>query len=869
MRIVLDLQGAQTGSRFRGIGRYTLSLAKAIVANRADHEVLLALSGLFPETIEPIRAAFDSILPQDNIRVWVAPGPVGVDTGNALRRQIAERIREAFLASLEPDMVHVSSLFEGFGDDAVTSIGVFARLPTAVTLYDLIPLTAPLPHPAFAGYYASKLDSFRRADLWLGISQFSCQEAISLLHLDPAKVVNIGGAADARFKRIDLSAAERRSIMQAHGLARPFICWVGTPGEGRKNVAGLMQAFARLPSQLRAQFQLLIIGRTQTGEVDALRRRARHFGLEQDEVVYGGYIDDEELARLYNICRAFVFPSFYEGFGLPALEAMQCGAPVIASNSTSIPEVVGSTAALFDPNSVDDIADKLQRILTDDEFRADLIARQLQQSQRFSWDESARRAIKAFEYFHAAAATPTRSASVYTDLITSTAQILRKKLLRRSAVMSTAMAIAQNHPDSRSEKTLFVDVSELCQHDANTGVQRVTHSILKQLLENPPAGYVVEPVYGTPERPGYRYAKKFAQSFLQLDQSVPEERFIDARRGDIFLGLDLQHHVVARNRLYYPHLRDLGVKVYFVIHDLLPIQFPDYFRAGSADEHHRWLSVISQADGVVCVSRTVADQYIDWLAKSGVSRLRPLGIGWSHNGADLTVSAARAELSKTPQAALTALSNGPSFLTVGTIEPRKGYAQVLAAFEKLWNSGHDLRLVIVGRPGWMVEELLEKLRHHPKLGNLLFWLEDVSDADLDRIYRACSCLIAASEGEGFGLPLIEAAQHKLPILARDIVVFREIAGDHASYFNGRAPEALAEAVSEWLKLRAQNRHPHSEGMPWLTWAQSADRLKAILVKGDWYKVWPADGRGSRIRNGNDRTTRAGDDLRPESWIVFG
>ena len=83
------------------------------------------------------------------------------------------------------------------------------------------------------------------------------------------------------------------------------------------------------------------------------------------------------LARLYNICRAFVFPSFYEGFGLPALEAMQCGAPVIASNSTSIPEVVGSTAALFDPNSVDDIADKLQRVLTDDEFRADLIARQL------------------------------------------------------------------------------------------------------------------------------------------------------------------------------------------------------------------------------------------------------------------------------------------------------------------------------------------------------------------------------------------------------------------------------------------------------------------------------------------------------------
>jgi glycosyltransferase involved in cell wall biosynthesis len=414
------------------------------------------------------------------------------------------------------------------------------------------------------------------------------------------------------------------------------------------------------------------------------------------------------------------------------------------------------------------------------------------------------------------------------------------------------MAIAQNHPEPRSEKTLFVDVSELCQHDANTGVQRVTRSILKQLLEKPPAGYVVEPVYGTLERLGYRYAKKFTQRFLQLDEVAPEERFIDVRRGDIFFGLDLQHYVVRKHEHYYAHLRNFGAKVYFVIHDLLPIQFPHYFRADAAENHREWLSVVSQADGIICVSRTVADQYVDWLAQSGVSRLRPLGIGWSHNGADLTVSAAHAELSKASQAALTALSNGPSFLTVGTIEPRKDYAQVLAAFERLWDSGHDVRLVIVGKPGWMVEELLEKLRHHPKLGSLLFWLEDVSDADLDRIYGACSCLIAASEGEGFGLPLIEAAQHKMPILARDIAVFREIAGARASFFEGRTPETLAEAVTEWLKLRAQDRHPRSDGVPWVSWAQSADRLKAILLEGDWYKVWPADDRSSAIRQGNER-----------------
>src|SRR5450759_3576553 len=159
MRIVIDMQGAQTESRFRGIGRYTLSLAQAIVRNRGEHEIILALSGLFPETIESIRAAFDGLLPQENIRVWHALGPVHErEPGNEWRREVAERIREAFLASLWPDVVYVSSLFEGYIDDAVTSIGVFApQIPTVVTLYDLIPLlnheTYLKPNSDYAQYY--------------------------------------------------------------------------------------------------------------------------------------------------------------------------------------------------------------------------------------------------------------------------------------------------------------------------------------------------------------------------------------------------------------------------------------------------------------------------------------------------------------------------------------------------------------------------------------------------------------------------------------------------------------------------------------------------------------------------------------------
>src|SRR5712692_4704222 len=121
MRIVIDMQGAQsTASRTRGIGRYTMSLSVALLRNRGQHEIIAALSGLFPDTIEPIRAAFYDLLPQENIRVWDAPGPVDYLRAPPWRRHIAEQIREHFLAGLNADVALVGSLFEGLTDDAVT-----------------------------------------------------------------------------------------------------------------------------------------------------------------------------------------------------------------------------------------------------------------------------------------------------------------------------------------------------------------------------------------------------------------------------------------------------------------------------------------------------------------------------------------------------------------------------------------------------------------------------------------------------------------------------------------------------------------------------------------------------------------------------
>ena len=214
MRIVIDLQGAQAGHAQRGIGRYSLSLAQAMARSALPrgHQIIVALNGAFADTLAPLRQAFDGLLPMDNIRVWQPPqgiatnGPAGP----------AERIREAFLASLSPDMVHLASMFEGPGNAAVTSCGVFAPLPTAVTVFDLIPLVRQTPYldnPAVRAHYLYKVEQLRRADLWLAISEATRQEALRELGLPPERCTSISSAVDAHFQVRPVDAMQELSLI--------------------------------------------------------------------------------------------------------------------------------------------------------------------------------------------------------------------------------------------------------------------------------------------------------------------------------------------------------------------------------------------------------------------------------------------------------------------------------------------------------------------------------------------------------------------------------------------------------------------------------------------------------------------------------
>lgn len=140
----------------------------------------------------------------------------------------------------------------------------------------------------------------------------------------------------------------------------------------------------------------------------------------------------------------------------------------------------------------------------------------------------------------------------------------------------------------------------------------------------------------------------------------------------------------------------------------------------------------------------------------------------------------------------------------------------------------DANLLIVGKQGWMVESLVQRLKNHPENGKRLFWFEGIDDDYLCSLYAQADALIAASLGEGFGLPLIEAAQYGLPLIVRDIPVFREVAGNHAFYFEGEQPKDLCESLTTWLDLHRDAQHPQSNGMPWITWEQSAQQLFAAI-----------------------------------------
>ena len=400
MRLVIDLQGAQGSSHERGIGRYSRELAAAMARAPRGHEVVVALSGAFPDVAGKLTESFSAILPRDQIRSWHPP-PGTSFFAHSPNRGVAEHLRAQFLASLRPDLIHVSSIFEGLGDDVVTRWpGPLQRLPVVGTCYDLIPLILRETYFGPRGiissgqnWYYGCLQEMSLSTGLLAISESSRQEAIRYLGYPPGRVFNIRAGIHGDFRPASLDEKGRAALLQRYGLKGEFILFLGA-GDIRKNEAGLIGAYALLPPDLQARYQLLIVGKMDPG---TLHRVAAEHGIPEERFVIARFVEEGDLSALYTACSLFVFPSLHEGFGLPAAEAMACGAPVIASNTTSLPEVVGRADALFDPTRPEEIAARMREVLDNPSLRDSLVAHGREQARKFTWQASAELAWDALE----------------------------------------------------------------------------------------------------------------------------------------------------------------------------------------------------------------------------------------------------------------------------------------------------------------------------------------------------------------------------------------------------------------------------------------------------------------------------------------
>lgn len=371
MKIALDIRRVNDF----GVGTYIRNIVRALGArDRENQYFLLGPSDRFREFNE---------LPSNFL-----PVPFAYEEESARSLMEFDRV----LRHTGCDLVHVPHLFW------------YPRrtpCPYVVTVHDLLAFIQPSEN----GSQVKRLlhNFFTRRALEksariLAVSKFTRQEIVRLYRIPQEKIPVIYNAIDERFRRGHASEADRLMIVERYQVTYPYLLYAGNI-KPHKNVTRIIEAFSALKSELEKDelfpdLKLVIIGDEVSKHPDLRRTVVK--GAVQNDVRFLGFVPIDVLRVFYDLAKVFVFPSLYEGFGLPPLEAMAHGTPVVASNATSLPEVVGSAAVLVNPENSFEIMRAVYRVLVDQGLREQLKERGYQQAQLFSWDEAARRTLETY-----------------------------------------------------------------------------------------------------------------------------------------------------------------------------------------------------------------------------------------------------------------------------------------------------------------------------------------------------------------------------------------------------------------------------------------------------------------------------------------
>jgi len=349
-----------------GISRYTWHLLQALAELDTDDEFVILQH----------RKHRTPLLQQLNFRRATLFAPV--------HHRLEQPMLAAELLRFRLDLLHSTDFIPP----------LFSPIKSVITVHDL----AFLHYPHFlttvsAAYYGQIDKAVAHAAHIIVPSEFTRQDLIAQLGAPADKVTAIHEAANPMFKPLPLDAT-RQEVSTRYGLPAHFILCVGTI-EPRKNISGLLQAFAHLRARYGSGDVALAIAGGKGWLYEETLELVKKLEIEQ-QVKFLGRVPDEELHKLYVAARCHIHPAYYEGFGLPPLEAMACGTPTIVSNISSLPEVVGDAALLVDPRDVEEMAVAMQRLLRDDDLHAELREKGLQRARVFSWERAARRTLDVY-----------------------------------------------------------------------------------------------------------------------------------------------------------------------------------------------------------------------------------------------------------------------------------------------------------------------------------------------------------------------------------------------------------------------------------------------------------------------------------------
>jgi alpha-1,3-rhamnosyl/mannosyltransferase len=357
---------------FPGIGRYVINLARAMAPPLAPDEDLILLHDpsqpshwdLGSLTGEQVEVVETSLTPFSPRQQWIVP---------------------RLLRGLSADLYHSPYYLMPYRPD----------VPTLVTIHDLIPMRFPEYYsPTQRLIFAVTVRlAIRAAQRVIAVSRATARGLQDLLGLSETRTAVVPEAADPAF--YPRPAAQVEAVRSKYGLSGPYLLYLGS-NKPHKNLTRLVKAWAQVyDAQHATRSSHLVIAGVWDARYPEPSQRAEQLNL-TESVRWLGPVPETDLPALYTGATVFVFPSLYEGFGLPVLEAMACGIPVACANTSALPEVAGDAALLFDPNVVDSVAQALSQLLEDPELRAHLIRQGLRRAAQFSWDRTARETLNQY-----------------------------------------------------------------------------------------------------------------------------------------------------------------------------------------------------------------------------------------------------------------------------------------------------------------------------------------------------------------------------------------------------------------------------------------------------------------------------------------